>query len=280
MVASHIKRTGLVDIIGSAGQTNAFDEDVQKLDQFANELLVNSCLTSGQVSAVLSEELAEPVTPTENKGQYVVMFDPLDGSSNVDTGISIGTIFSIYDGAGGMLQPGSKQIAAGYILYGTSVMFVYTMGRGVNGFTLDPSIGSFLLSNPRITIPEKGSIYSINEGYTQLYDERLTRYLSAIKEGEKPYKLRYAGSMVADIHRTLLKGGIFLYPGDRKNPNGKLRLLYEVNPMAFLITQAGGKAVSNGTNPQEIVPHEYAQRVPIALGSRQEIDRFVSITTG
>lgn len=275
-IASHIKKSGLVDILGKAGTTNVHDEDVQKLDVYSNNLLVSMLLQSGQVHAIASEELEEPIYAEKHKGDYVVYFDPLDGSSNIDVNINIGTIFSIYRKSDNLLQPGRTQVAAGYVLYGPSVMFVYTAGNGVNGFTLDPSMGSFLLSNPNIKMPESSGIYSINEGNAELFDDATKKYLHSIKKEEKPYKLRYVGSLVADIHRTLLKGGIFLYPSDKKSPNGKLRLMYEVNPMSFLIEQAGGKATSANTNPLDISPTTIHQRMPIVLGSSKEVEKYLS----
>jgi len=274
IIASHIKKSGLVDIIGETGEKNAYKEEVQKLDVFSNRLLVDILSTTGQVGTLASEELSEPIN-VDKKGFYNVFFDPLDGSSNIDVNINIGTIFSIYHNESPLLEQGNKQVAAGYIIYGSSVMFVYSCGNGVNGFTLDPSIGSFILSHPNIRVPEAKSIYSINEGNYELFDTKLQNYLKDLKKGEKPYKARYVGSMVADIHRTLLKGGIFLYPNDSKNPNGKLRLMFEVNPMSYLMQQAGGKATSNGADPLTIKPESLEQRVPIAIGSTKEVEKLL-----
>ncbi|MBI3619732.1 class 1 fructose-bisphosphatase [Candidatus Roizmanbacteria bacterium] len=274
IIASHVKKSGLVDILGSAGKTNTSGEQVQKLDVFANELLVSTLLESGQVYAIMSEELDEPVFSKKNRGHYVVCFDPLDGSSNIDSNVSIGTIFSIYHKNPDLFQPGIKQVAAGYILYGSSVMFVYSCGRGVNGFTLDPSIGSFLLSHPKIKIPEKGDTYSINEAYFHLFDQKLQQYITDLKE-KKEYKLRYIGSMVADIHRTLLTGGIFLNPANKKSPEGKLRLLFEVNPLSFIVNQAGGSATTGYLDPLIIKPTQLIHRTPIAIGSRQEVKNYI-----
>lgn len=274
IIASHIKKTGLVDIIGLTGEKNIYKEEVQKLDKFSNDLLVDIITESGQAYAIASEELEEPIFIHKHQGKYIVFLDPLDGSSNIDTNVSIGTIFSIYHKNSSLLQPGYKQIAAGYILYGSSVMFVYSFGNGVNGFTLDPAIGSFLLSHPNITIPNKSSIYSINEGNFELYDNLLKNQLRLIKQGSKPYKMRYVGSMVADVHRTILKGGVFLYPRDKKNTEGKLRLMFEINPLSFIVQQAGGSAYSNGTNPLKITPKNLHQRVPIVLGSKEEVEKW------
>lgn len=275
IIASHIKKTGLVDIIGKAGKTNVYQEEVQKLDEFSNQLLLDMVSESGQVYAVASEETEKPLFIKKNPGKYSVFFDPLDGSGNIDVNITMGTIFSIYHKNSNLKQPGAKQVAAGYIIYGTSVMFVYSAGDGVNGFTLDPSIGAFILSHPNIQIPTKGRIYTINEGYWELYDQRLKNYLSALKKEEKSYKTRHAACMVADVHRILLQGGIFLYPSDKKRPRGKLRLMYEVNPMSFLMKQAGGLATSNGKDPLKIKPSSLDARVPIALGSREEIKKYL-----
>ncbi len=274
IIASHIKKSGLVDILGRTGEKNVHKEDVQKLDLYSNQLLIDTLLGSGQTFAVASEENEELMYAQKHAGEYVVFFDPLDGSSNIDVNINIGTIFSIYRKSGNLLEPGRKQVAAGYILYGPSVMFVYSCGNGVNGFTLDPSIGSFLLSNPDIKIPESSGIYSINEGNFHGYSESVKKYLLSIKQEDKPYKLRYVGSMVADVHRTLLKGGIFLYPADKNHANGKLRLMYEVNPMSYLVKQAGGEALSGNTDPLEIVPENIHMRVPVVLGSKNEVKKY------
>lgn len=279
IIASHIKKSGLVDIIGETGEKNIYKEEVQKLDVFSNQLLVDILSSTGHVGALASEELENPIEIDKRKGEYNVFFDPLDGSSNIDVNINIGTIFSIYRNHSTLLQKGGKQVAAGYIIYGSSVMFIYSYGNGVNGFTLDPSIGSFILSHPNIKVPESKSIYSINEGNYELFDDRLKKYLSDLKKGEKPYKARYVGSMVADVHRTLLKGGIFLYPSDSKNQNGKLRLMFEVNPMSYLVKQAGGAATSNGKNPLAIQPESLEQRVQIALGSTKEIEKLLQYSS-
>lgn len=275
IIASHIKKAGLVDILGVTGAVNVSKDEVKKIDDFSNILLVDALSTSGQVGYLASEEMEKEAVVNKN-GRYNVFFDPLDGSSNIDVGITVGTIFSIYHNKGLLLQPGNKQVAAGYILYGTSVMCVYSFGNGVNGFTLDPSIGSFLLSHPNIKIPKKGKIYSVNEAYSLNWDEQTKKYIDSLKSAS--YKSRYVGDLVADGHRTLLNGGIFLYPSDKKNPGGKLRLMFEVNPLSFVVAQAGGKAVSNGKNPLDIIPSDLHQRVPIALGSPEDIDTFLTYT--
>jgi len=275
IIASHIKKTGLVDIIGRTGSKNVYQEDVQKLDEFSNALFVDMITESGQTYAVCSEELEKPVFVKKNSGKYSVFLDPLDGSSNIDSGITMGSIFSIYHKSTNLQQPGEKQVSAGYILYGPSVMFVYTAGARVNGFTLDPSIGAFILSHPNIQIPSKGRFYTLNEGYWELYDQPLKNYLSSLKKASKPYKTRYAASMVADIHRILFQGGIFLYPSNKKKPQGKLRLMYEVNPLSFLVKKAGGLAITNGRDPLKIKPLSLNQRVPIVLGSRKEVKKYL-----
>lgn len=275
IIASHIKATGLADILGSTGKKNIFKEEVQKLDELSNALLIETLTVSGQVHAIVSEEEEEPIyVPKSHSGNYIVYLDPLDGSSNIDSNIPVGTIFSIYKKDKGLLQEGKNQIAAGYAIYGSSVMFVYTFGSSVNGFTLDPAIGSFLLSHPDIKVPEKGNIYAINEAYSSSYDNGIINYLTSLKES-KEYKARYVGTLVADIHRTLLKGGIFLYPKDRKNKEGKLRLMLEVNPMSFIIEQAGGFTLSSNKSPLLIMPKNIHQRTPFVCGSQENVREFV-----
>lgn len=276
IIASHAARSGLVDILGATGNKNAYNEEVQKLDEFANNLLIKTLFESNHVYAVASEELPDILYSPQKTGEYFVCFDPLDGSSNIDINCPIGTIFSIYHKSDSLLQTGAKQVAAGYILYGPSTMFVYASEYSINGFTLDPTIGSFLLSFPNIKIPAKGNIYSINEGNHELYDDKIKKYLEHLKN-TKTHKARYIGSMVADVHRTLFKGGIFLYPADSKNPNGKLRLLFEVNPMSFIIEKAGGMAVSNGKNPLDIKPLTVDHKVPIAIGSKENVEEYLKI---
>lgn len=278
IIASHIKRSGLVDILGQTGNKNAYNEDVQKLDEFSDHLLADILCESGQVGFIASEELAEPIT-INKKGKYNVFFDPLDGSSNIDVNINVGTIFSIYHNDSELLQKGQKQVASGYIIYGSSVMFVYTYGNGVNGFTLDPAIGSFLLSHPNIVIPESKNIYSINDGNFELFENSMQKYLNNIKSEEKPYQSRYVGSMVADVHRTLLKGGIFMNPANKNKPDGKLRLMFEVNPLSLIIQQAGGMAISRNINPLDIVPEKLEQRVPIVMGSKKEVEKYLQYIT-
>ncbi len=273
IIAAHVKKAGLVDILGATGDKNQSLDEVQKMDVFANQLILEVLASTKQVAIAASEEMEQEVNLTKN-GEYIVFFDPLDGSSNTDVNVSIGTIFSIYHKSYSVLQPGTKQVAAGYVLYGSSDMFVYTVGNGVNGFTLDPSIGSFLLSHPNIKIPQKGSIYSINEANSLYYDRNLLGYIRLLKT--KEYKARYIGSLVADVHRTLLKGGIFLYPADNKNTSGKLRLMYEVNPISFIIQQAGGKSIGiNNKDPRLLIPLSLHQKTPVILGSPHEINQYL-----
>lgn len=277
IIASHVKKTGLADILGHTGQTNTSDEQVQRLDKYSNDLMVNILSECGQTDVIASEEMEDPFFVTNHPGHYTVFFDPLDGSSNIDSNVSIGTIFSIYRTSDSFLQPGSKQIAAGYILYGSSVMFVYSSGHGVHGFTLDPAIGSFLLSNPHMKIPSHAKSYTINEGYSELLLGRDKKYLKSLKINSPPYKLRYIGTMVADIHRIIIQGGIFLYPQDIKHPHGKLRLMFEVNPMSFLMKEAGGLSISSGENPLDLQPTSIHQRVPVVMGSRAEVEKYMEI---
>lgn len=274
IIASHVKKSGLVDIEGKTGEINVYQEEVQKLDEFSNNLLIDLLTELGFVNMIASEELENPIL-LKNKGEYSIFFDPLDGSSNIDTNISIGTIFSIYKNKDNKLQKGSSQVASGYIVYGSSVMFVYTCNRSVYGFTLDPSIGSYLLSHPHINIPKTSNEYSINEGNFNLYDDKLKNYLMSLKK--VPYRLRWVASMVADVHRILLKGGIFVYPSDKKLPSGKLRLMFEVNPLSLIVERAGGKAFSIKGSPLEIEPQDLHQRVPIFMGSVSEVEKYIKL---
>jgi len=275
IIASHVKASGLVDILGKTGATNTFGEEVQKLDEFSNKLLVDTLTTSGEVYAVVSEEMEHPVfSSKEHAGNYIVYFDPLDGSSNIDTNCPIGTIFAIYKKNGdNLLQKGKEQVAAGYIIYGSSVMMVYSFGNGVHGFTLDPAIGSFLLSHPNMKIPKSGKIYSINEAYYNRLDTHTQKYLDHLKTKEG-MRARFVGSLVADMHRTFIKGGIFLYPADTKQPEGKLRLMIEVNPFAFLAEQAGGKAISKKGSPLDIIPKSIHDKAPIVMGSVENVEEY------
>ena len=273
IIASKVRQNGLIDIVGATGEKNSYNEEIQKLDQISNDILIKILSKSGQACVLASEELAEPIY-LDNNGDYIVFFDPLDGSSLIETSGVIGTIFSIYKKDGdNILQAGKKQVAAGYIVYGSNTMFVYTSGQGVNGFTFDASIGSFLLSHPNIQIPESKKIYSINEGYSNLYGAKLQNYLKLLKEDS--YKLRYIGSAVGDIHRTLLQGGIFLYPADSKNPGGKERLMFEANPLAFIVEQAGGASYSGDGITLDIQPKSIEDQVPLVLGSKKEVEKYL-----
>lgn len=274
IIASHVRESGLIDILGQTGKINSFSEEVQKLDEFSNNLLIELLTQSGQTYALISEEVEKPIITTpSHKGNYIVYFDPLDGSSNIDTSSPIGTIFSIYHKGNGLLQPGKAQVAAGYIIYGSSTILVYTNGESVNGFTLDPSIGSFLLSHPNIKTPESGTVYSINEAYYPLYDVSIQKYLSHVKTNKKS-SLRYVGSMVADVHRTLLKGGLFLYPQDAKHKDGKLRLMLEANPMALLVKTSEGMAINNEGDILDTIPKHIHQQTSVILGSKENVIEF------
>lgn len=296
IVSREVSKAGLAHILGFTGKENVQGEDVRKLDVFANDVFVAAFNHLGHFCIMLSEEVQEPIEIPERYtgGQYAICFDPLDGSSNIDANVSVGSIFGIYHkispGEGGtkedLLQPGRALAAAGYVVYGSSTMLVMSAGHGVHGFTLDPSVGEFLESHHDIRIPERGTIYSANEGNYPYWSEAVRSYISYVKQldsaGGRPYSSRYIGSMVADVHRTLLYGGIFMYPADSKDPkkpHGKLRLLYECAPMAYLIEQAGG-AASTGSGPVlDVAPTEVHQRVPFFAGSREnveELERFIA----
>ncbi len=289
IINNQVRKAGLVDILGKHGATNVQGEEQMKLDIFANETLIKILKSSSECAGIASEENDDHL-PYEDaystQAKYVVLFDPLDGSSNIDVNASIGTIFAIYKRVSPVgtpctqedfLQPGNKQIAAGYIIYGSSTMMVYATRLGVNGFTLEPSIGEFCLSHPNMKCPENGNIYSINQGNSVKYSEGMLAYVNYCMESNKeegrPYRQRYIGSMVADMHRTLIKGGIFIYPGDKSSPNGKLRLQYECNPMALIMEAAGGKSVDGANNTLEIVPTELHQRCPIFTGSKNMVKK-------
>lgn len=298
IVNREVNKAGLVNILGITGDENVQGEQVQKLDIFANDQFIDALTQGGQTCVIGSEENEEviPVTTPQSRGaKYVVLMDPLDGSSNIDVNVSIGTIFSIYERVSPPGQPGSiedclqagmKQVAAGYVIYGSSTMLVYTTGDGVNGFTLDPSLGEFLLSHPSVKIPDACKMYSLNEGNYKKFHPGIKAYLRHIK-GKKaggeladpdsklePYSGRYIGSLVADFHRNLLRGGVFLYPALSSHLKGKLRLLYEANPMAMLISQAGGKATDGKRNILDIVPKSLHQRTPLFIGPPAEVDRI------
>jgi len=291
MIAREVRRAGLIDILGAAGHENVHGEKVQKLDDYAQDRLEIGMARSGLLCCMGSEERPEiiPIPRDYARGKYVFLFDPLDGSSNIDVNISIGTIFSIHrritPGDEGRLedclQPGFKQIAAGYVLYGSSVMMVYTTGKGVHGFTLDPTVGEFLLSHPDIRIPAKGKTYSINEGNAAYWDEGTEKYVGYLKEKDpetnRPYTMRYVGTLVADFHRTLINGGIFMYPA---SPKPKLRLLYEAAPLAMVAEQAGGKAITGRDRVLDIVPTELHQKVPFVVGSAEDVDQYQDFFLG
>ncbi|TAE58251.1 MAG: class 1 fructose-bisphosphatase, partial [Bacteroidetes bacterium] len=276
---------GLVDILGLTGETNVQGEKVQKLDIFANEQMVDALFKGRMVCAVGSEENEDFLFAPGSNGKYIVLIDPLDGSSNIDVNVSIGTIFSIYrrKNAEGeltpedLLQKGTEQVAAGYVLYGSSTMLVYTTGNGVNGFTLDPSIGEFLLSHSHMQFPPSCNTYSVNEGHYRNFFEGTKQYLRHIKRDTPlPYSSRYIGSLVADFHRNLLKGGIFMYPGTVENPGGKLRLCFEANPMAFIAEQAGGAASHGRGRIVELQPDRLHQRTPLFIGNKEEVLKLES----
>lgn len=293
MINKQVRKAGLVDILGKHGATNVQGEEQMKLDVYANETLISVLKNSTDCAGIASEENDDHVCYEDTfsaNSKYVVLFDPLDGSSNIDVNAPIGTIFAIYRRVSELgkpctkedfIQPGNRLMAAGYVIYGSSTMMVYATKLGVNGFTLEPSIGEFCLSHPNITCPENGKIYSINQGNSGKLNEGLRSYLDYCMESNKeegrPYSHRYIGSMVADMHRTLIKGGIFMYPADKSSPNGKLRLQYECNPMAFLIEAAGGKASDGHGNIMDIVPTELHQRTPIFIGSKNMVNKAVSL---
>lgn len=286
VISLEVNKAGLVDLLGFTGDNNVHGEQVKKLDIYAHDMMIRAMDHTGHLCVMASEEEAEIIhIPKKHKvGKYALLFDPLDGSSNIDANVSIGTIFSIYqrispDNSPGTLkdclQQGVEQVAAGYVVYGSSTILVYTAGHGVHAFTLDPSFGEFLLSHENIQIPKKSKIYSINEGNYLYWHKGLKNYIKYLqeedKETERPYSSRYIGSMVADIHRNILYGGIFMYPADSRHPNGKLRLMYECNPMAFLIENAGGRASNGKKRILEIVPEKLHQRVPIFAGSEEDV---------
>jgi fructose-1,6-bisphosphatase I len=285
MIANRVRSAGLMDILGSALEENVQGEVQQKLDVFANETIVKAMDHTGRLCGMASEEEAGIIAIPEKFrcGKYCLMFDPLDGSSNIDVNVPVGTIFSIVQkitrGKNAeeedFLQPGRRQVAAGYVIYGSSTMLVYTTGQGAHGFTLDPSIGEFLLSHPNIRIPTDGRYLSVNDAYEQLWDspvKQLMRHYRALEGGRKAMSVRYVGSLVADFHRNLLGGGIFCYPANKKSPNGKLRLLYEANPLAFIVEQAGGSAIDGVRRILDISPTELHQRVPLYIGSKSDVD--------
>jgi fructose-1,6-bisphosphatase I len=294
LVTSQVRRAGLANVLGYTGEVNVQGEQVMKLDELANETLITTLARRGHCAAVASEEEDEiKILSQDKRARYVVMFDPLDGSSNIDVNISIGTIFGVLRRPedapvdnGLFLKPGRELAAAGYVIYGSSTMLVLSTGRekGVHGFTYDPSVGEFFLSHENIRIPEKGSTYSINEGNHARWPDEVKRWNAWIKEESKsdgrPYGGRYVGTLVADAHRTLLKGGIFAYPTDSKSPKGKLRLLYEANPFAFLLEAAGGAATNGVDRILDIEPKELHQRTSLVLGSPTDVETFKRFMVG
>ena len=288
IISAEVNMAGLADILGQSGRTNIQGENVQKLDVFANQTIKRRMEQCGHVCVMTSEEDDDIIPVLDGyEGNYTIAFDPLDGSTNIDVNVSVGTIFSIHRRLGGtgqgsaadLLQRGSKQVAAGYIIYGSSTVMVYTTGHGVYGFTLDPSVGEFFLSHPNITIPEHSLYYSVNEAYANHWFDSTRRYVDFLKQadgGKGPYSLRYIGSLVSDFHRNLIKGGVFLYTRDKKSgekSEGKLRLLYEAAPLAMVVEQAGGRAITDdGRRILDIEPASLHQRVPLIIGSKKDVD--------
>lgn len=289
MISAQVRRAALVNILGSAGETNVQGEVQQKLDVYANETLIDCFRARESVGIIASEENERPITVGHNspESKYAVIFDPLDGSSNIDVAVTIGTTFSIFyrpdgdstDPLSWVLQPGSRQIAAGYVVYGSSTVLVYSIGNGVHGFTLDPSVGSYVLTHENIRMPERGSYYSMNESYAGRFPAVYTEFVERLKQGEmgREYSCRFIGSLVADFHRTLLRGGIFLYPETPAFPDGRLRLLYEANPIAFLAEQAGGLATDGKRDILDIRATDLHQRVPFIVGSKFEMDELTKM---
>jgi len=282
-IATYVRRAGLTDVSSATGHKNVHGETVQKMDEMADKILIESLGHNADVAIISSEENEKPVILRESGGKYVVFFDPLDGSSNLDVGVSVGTIFSImekptegtYTTDDVILQPGSRQLAAGYIIYGSSTVLVFSTGDGVHMFTLDPNVGDYLLSYPNITMPKRGNYYSINEGNSKSFSPGYQKWIDWMKNPENgPYSSRYIGSLVADFHRTLIKGGIFVYPATEKSPEGKLRLMYEANPIAFLAEQAGGIALAGKQRIMDIQPTTLHQRTPLIVGSSEEVQRL------
>lgn len=289
VVNHEVNKAGLVDIIGDVGETNIQGEEQQKLDVFANDKFIQSLKNREIVCGIASEEAEDFISVNSNdernQNKYVVLIDPLDGSSNIDVNVSVGTIFSVYRRITPVgtpvtledfLQPGKNQVAAGYIVYGTSTMLVYTTGDGVNGFTLNPAIGTFYLSHPDMQFPETGTIYTVNEGHYVHFHQGVKDYIKYCQkeEGDRPYTARYIGSLVSDFHRNMIKGGIYMYPKSSVTEEGKLRLLYECNPMAFIAEQANGLAIGGRSRILDIVPTQLHQRIPFFAGSRRMVEKL------
>jgi fructose-1,6-bisphosphatase I len=282
-----VRRAGITDILGSFGAENVQGEEQQNLDVYANNAMIESLSSRHSVGVLASEENELPIVLSHlsESAKYAVVFDPLDGSSNIDVNVSVGTTFSIFrkpddadyrDPLPWVLQKGTEQVAAGYVVYGSSTVFVYSVGTGVHGFTLDPNVGAFVLSHGNIQMPQQGSYYSVNEAYQDSFPDRYGRFLASLRAGDlgRPYSSRYIGSMVADFHRTLLRGGIFMYPPTKTHAHGKLRLLYEANPIAWIAEQAGGFATDGDQRILEIVPTDIHQRTPLVVGSRVEMEKL------
>ncbi len=298
ILSREVNKAGLVDILGLTGEINVQGERVQKLDEYADNILIHRMQQSGVLCAMSSEEHADliAIPPQFEQGEYFLTFDPLDGSSNIDANVSIGTIFGIYRrknpnnptvSLGDVLQKGAEQLAAGYIIYGSSTMLVYTTGNGVNGFTLDPSIGEFLLSHPNMKIPEQSHIYSVNEGYYEYWKPEVQKAVDYFRSKDNdtgvPYSLRYIGSLVSDFHRNLIYGGIFMYPADNRDPhtpNGKLRYLCEAAPMAMIVEQAGGMAIDGKQRILDIEPTDLHHRTPLFIGSKNDVLKVREIING
>jgi fructose-1,6-bisphosphatase I len=290
MIESKVRRAGFLDVLGSAGETNVQGETQQKLDVYANQALLHCLGMRDNVAMMVSEENEEPILLDRavGDGEYAIVFDPLDGSSNIDVNVNVGTIFSIFrrDGAAAaddpnshVLQPGLKQVAAGYVVYGPSTVLVYTTGKGVFGFTLDPAIGAYVLSHDNMRMPRQGGYYSVNESHMETFPANYQRYIDCLRKGAfgRRYSSRYIGSLVADFHRTILKGGVFLYPPTESHPEGKLRLLYEANPLAFIAEQAGGMAIDGRGRILEIQPEGIHQRTALVLGGEAEVGAFLAM---
>ncbi len=294
LVNWHMRRAGIIDVFGSTGEINVQGEVQAVMDALAHKEFVRALRRGGECCLIGSEEHSEaiPMKADDSEGKYIVLMDPLDGSSNIEVNVSVGTIFSIYhlpdDHAEATLesalQPGVNQVGAGYVLYGSSTMLVYTTGEGVNGFTLDPSIGEFLLTHPDIRTPEDGSMYSINEGNYESFEIGLKKHMKWMQQERpdsgRPLSTRYIGSFVADFHRNLMKGGLYMYPATHKNPEGKLRLMYEANPLAFIVEQAGGKASTGSERIMEVQPSKLHQRIPLYIGSKKMVETAEAFLRG
>jgi fructose-1,6-bisphosphatase I len=292
MIAHDLRRAGLTKILGTTGETNIQGEIVKKLDQIANDTFVRVFEHSGLVCVLASEEMEKPLTMVHEGARYMLLVDPLDGSSNTDVNMPLGAIFSIRRSRAAqrrpvedeLLQKGTEQIAAGYVLYGASTMLVFTLGRGVHGFTLEPAIGEYLLSNENIRIPSKGKVYSVNEGNYHRWPDGTKKYFDYLKIADKasgrPYSGRYSGCLVADVHRIMLGGGIYLYPGEKDKPEGKLRLMYEGNPLAMVVEQAGGRASTGTMRILDVEPKALHQRVPLIIGSTDDVTQAEAYIQG